>query len=189
MNKLGIFNQALAAVAHDRYLASTESTFPEAVHCRREWDAARASVLTAHAWGWLAVDIPSTVGAPSPDGANAVVFPRPPDAIRVLGAFDSDGRPLRTRMSADRITVYGAQEASVRYLPDSEAVEDWPPMVQQAVAAALAARIALPLTRIPALAKERAADAALALREAVRLDAAEERHGGDPADRYANARR
>lgn len=187
MTKLEIFNAALAALANDRFLSSADSTFPEGVHCRREWDAARKSVLSAAEWGWL---VEQTPYCDSYDpGTGNTLIPRPADALRILALVDENGRSLKATSANGAFRISGQRMVAIRYLPDNDEPDTWPHYITDAVAKALASRIAIPFKHDADLAQAVTIMAQRSLLEAVAIDSAESRHSGTAGDKYARARR
>lgn len=185
MTKLDIWNAALAMLPHDRSIATEDEESTEATRCRQHWDGARKAVLTAREWGWSAVETPACCGANATGGWFCF---RPPDAIRVIGLYTPDGR----RVASDPINGgLRAREpfTAVRYIPDEPDPDRWPPAVQEAVVAELAARIAPVLTDNPARSAELRQSALAAIEEAGHQDAQETAgDGGDPLV-FVHARR
>ncbi len=191
MTALDIFNRALAAIGHPRFLSAQASPFPEGVVCRREYDGARQSVLAAHEWGWLASEIPlcdGTEDTNSDTGRTLYIYPRPPAALRITAVQDANGRAVRWNAVNGGIQA-PAEVASVRYLPDSVNPDNWPGSVLDAVVVELAARIAIPLDAGPNAMKNMRALAAAALAKAIGNDGGEVRYGGSNPNKYADARR
>lgn len=188
MTVLDLFNNSLGALGYKTFLGSENSTFPEGVACRREWPGARTAVLSAHEWGWLTLQVPiSDIDPTTCDATGKAVYlyPRPPAALRIVGVLDQDERSVK--WSAVNAQIQTETEvALIRYIPDDPTPEDWPTAIQDAVALALAARIAIPLGRNP---KDVQAAAATTLLTAIRQDSSEIKYGGTSADRYINARR
>lgn len=187
MTKLDIWNAALAALANDRFLSSSDSTFIEAVHCRREWDAARKHVLSAHEWGWLVEQSPYFDAAAQGDDGRTVI-PRPQDAARILGVVGMDGRSLPARSANGMFHVETDGPCAIRYIPDNDEPETWPQGFCDAVAMELASRIAVPLKRDADLAKAAAQWALRALSRAIGVDSGESRASGTAGDKYARSR-
>jgi hypothetical protein len=191
MTTLDIFNKALAAIGRTRFLSSTASTFVEGVHCRAEWDGARQAVLSAHEWGWLAVQLPMCNGSEcvcEATGQPAYNYPRPPDALRIAAVMDAEGG--RVKWQAVNGVIQSPVEAvAIRYIPDSDDPTGWPSAIVDAVVYELAARIAIPLTRDGQLAKAMKQGSLLYLGTAVSRDSSEVKYGGDTENRYAKARR
>lgn len=183
MTVLDIKKKALALLPHDPELASASGS-AEAAHLTEHWDAARKAVLTAREWGWLVRETPACCGV---GFGEAFCYERPPDAIRVIGLCAPDGR----RLKADAVNGgFRSPEPvyAIRYLPDSPDPNDWPPAVQDAVAAELAARIAPVITDNPSRSAELRRDAVAALEEAGRQDAQEVAYDGSDPNVFVHAR-
>ena len=191
MTVVELFNRALAALGHDRFISSEDSPFIEAVHCRREWDGARQGVLAAHEWGWLVLDVPICDGTETTDeatGKTVYIYPRPSACLRLLGVTDTNGKRIKWRAVNAQIEA-DTDPVKISYLQDSEDPDDWPAPVQDAVVTELAARIAIPLKQDAGLAKQMRLDAVLALAVAKQRDSLEVRYDGSLTTKYADARR
>ncbi len=189
MEIVDIYNKALAAVGCTRFLSSPDATFAEAVHCRREWEAARLTVLGGHEWGWLAEEVPYCDGTliESDDGPTYYQYARPATAIAITAVMDVN--ELRVKWHAANSVIYSQTDvAKIRYVPDSTTIDDWPIPVQDAVALELAARIAFPLKQDKRLAQAVRKEADVAFAEAVKRDSKEVRYGGTAGNRYINSR-
>lgn len=189
METVDIYNKALAAIGLTRFLSLATSTFPEAVHCRREWEAARKTVLGAHDWGWLAEDTPYCAGEPCYDNSDSkptYTYPRP-DCIMIAAVMDADGRRVKWT-PVNQLIKSSVAVARIRYVPDSEVIDDWPIPVQDAVAYELASRIAFPLLQDANIMKAMKALAVAHLSSAMTKDSAEVRFGGTNGRKYADAR-
>jgi hypothetical protein len=187
MTQLQIFNGALAALANDRYLSSTDSTFAEGVHLRREWDAARRMVLAAAEWGWLVEQTPYCDSLDQSTGKTVV--PRPDGVLRIIGIVDRDGRALKARAANGMFHVDAdGKPVAVRYLPDLDEPETWPFYIADAVIFTLAARVALPFKRDVNLAQALMNESLRAIIRAKSIDASEARASGTAGDKYVRAR-
>jgi hypothetical protein len=190
MTTADLFNKALAAIGHDRFISTENSPFAEGVHCRREWVGARQAVLSAHEWGWLVMEVPLCSGTECTNdetGKTLYVYPRPPSAIRITAILDEDGRQARFEAANGSIQT-AAPLAIIRYLPDSDDPADWPSSIQDAVIAELAARLALPMRKRVSIINSTRTQAGAALSNAIALDASESRFGGTSPNKYAEAR-
>lgn len=189
MDTVDIYNKALAAIGCTRFLSSPDATFVEAVACRREWESARVTVLGGHEWGWLAEEVPYCDGTIVENnyGPTLYQYARPATAIAITQVLDIDDR--RVKWHAANGVIYSETDvAKIRYVPDSETIDDWPILVQDAVAQELAARIALPVKQNLRLAQEMRKAAISAFDAAVKHDSKEIRYGGSAGNRYINAR-
>lgn len=190
MTAVDLWNKALAGIGHDRFVSSEDSVFIEAVHCRREWDGARLSVLTAHEWGWLVVEAAMCDGSScfcDATGKTIYYYPRPPEAILITSVTDEDGRRVRFSAVNNQIEA-PAEPAKIGYLVDNEVIDEWPSAIQDAVVAELAARIVFPLKKDAALLKQTRVLAAAALATAKQKDSSEVTYGGTNGRKYADAR-
>jgi hypothetical protein len=191
MTTLDLFNKALAAIGRKRFLSNVNSAFAEAVHCRREWDAARQAVLSAHEWGWLAQEMPlcqGTESTSSDGGVTVFLYPRPPAALRITAVMEETGKAVKWAAVNGQIQAT-VEAAIIRYLPDSDTPDDWPSAVQDAMVFELASRIAIPLEKNPNMLKGMKQLALAALATATGRDSSEVRYDGDTGNRYVNARR
>lgn len=188
MTALDIYNKALAAIGAERFLSSVDAKCVEAVHCRREWEAARISVLGAHEWGWLAEETTYCDGTEiDDDGPVLYSYPRPVGAIKVAAVMDTDGRRIKWT-SVNGLIQSETDVAKIRYVPDSETIDDWPIPVQDAVTFELASRIAVPITKNVELMGTMKKLAAAHLADAIQKDSSEVRYGGTNGRKYAEAR-
>lgn len=188
---LDIWNRALAAIGHDRFIGNVDSPFIEAVHCRMEWDAARKSVLTAHRWGWLVLEVPICDGTETTDtatGKTVYIYPRPSGALRIVSVTDEEGSRVNWKAVNAQIEAE-VDPVKISYLPDAEDPDDWPATVQDAIVAELAARIAVPVRKDARTADNMRRTAIAALDLARQRDAQEEEYDGEPDTRYTDSRR
>lgn len=184
MDKLAIWNKALALLPHDRRVAAENEGSLEAQRCAEHWDAARRAVLCAREWGWAMRSAPACCGASHYGGFFAM---RPPEALIVYGLYDRTGR----RVSSDAIDGgFRIKEPAfeIRYAEDENDPDRWPFAVQDAVAAELAARIAPVLTDNPQRSMQLRQDAMARLEEAGRQDAMETSYGGSDPLVFVHAR-
>jgi hypothetical protein len=186
MDKIEIWNAALALLPHDRRIAAEDENSTEAQRCREQWDGARRAVLSAREWGWAVKGAPACCGTYAHGGG--VFAMRPPEALIVTGLYDAWGH----RVAADAVNGgFRARGpvAEIRYIEDDERTEDWPAAVQDALVAELAARIAPVLADNPQRATQLRQEAVGRLEEAGRQDAQETAWGGGDPLAFVHARR
>ena len=185
MTKVDIWNKALAMLPHDRRVMAENDGSTEALRCADAWDDARLAVIAAANWGFLTVAMPVCNGVPC-DG-RGFRYPRPDDAVRVIGLYNRRGRKQRA------VAVQGAfyspcPAGSIRYIPDSKDYDDWPAWFLDAVVAELASRIAGTITGSMQQASLLQQTAQLKLATARDRDAREIRHDGLDPDYIAHVR-
>lgn len=127
---LDICNRALAVLGNDRTIYSLAyDPSAEAVRCRQLLPMAKRHVLSAHAWEF------ASRTDDAEDGDDL-----PADYVRLVGAYDLDGRPAVCRVVAGKVS--GSGVASIRYVSSSVGVSAYPARVQEAVMMALAMSLA-----------------------------------------------
>ncbi len=179
MTKLDIWNAALALLPHDIRVLALDEDSTEAQRCRENWDGARRKVLAAREWGALAIDIPAC--GPGP------VY-RPANALRVVGLVDARGRRIRSTHSNGALFAVCGFAAALRYIPDVDDPEAWPPAVQDAVVAELAARLCPVLTDNAAREADLRQEAERRIMDAGELDANESGWSGTDGMSFIRAR-
>lgn len=188
MDKYDLWNRALAIIPHDRRVSADRPDTTEHLRCADAWDAARRHVLASHEWGWATRAMGHAHGGAH--GADArFTFARPPDALRVVGLFDRDGRRVRADTCAGFFRA-SSPVVELRYIPDlgDDTVETWPPWFAEAVAYDLARRIS-PTIKGMSNSRQLETDARAALEEAKRIDASEVAWSGTDGKTFARARR
>lgn len=148
MTMTDIFNRALGFIGHDRTITEGETSSAEYVRCYREWDGSRLAVLSAHPWNFLLEATPITEGAETTDDVTdelAFEYDRPTDVIRIIQVTDGSHRRIEYRVAGGKIYT-SHEEIIIEYMEDEEDPDNWPHFIQDAVAAELASRIALPMT-------------------------------------------
>lgn len=189
MTPIDLCNNALAEIGHDRPVADLNGTTKESARCALFLPRARLDVLGSHPWSFSTrpqaatpVTLPAALRMPAFPHAYA----RPPDALR-LTATDAEGLPVSYRIDAHALHA----EAPVTQLSptcDDPDPDQWPAHVQEAVIAALALRLANPITGSAKVVQQAAQSYASKLRLAKSLDAQDSlSHPGTPR-RYAAAR-
>lgn len=173
MTAIDICNMALSDIGHDRHITSFETAgdrSKEAQRCALAWPRARRDVASCFAWSFLTVDMPA-VELPAAQAAQLLIpghnhaYAAPADAMRIVALVSSDGTKVAYVM---RGGIIHAQDPATRilYTVDSEQPDDWPQPFVDAVVAAVAARIARPLTGDEKVISRTALEYANALRAA-----------------------
>jgi hypothetical protein len=143
MTTLDLYNMALGMIGHDRTIAALPSTETEAVRCNTFYAPARRALFALYDWKWLSVQASITATAPAVNGLyiqDAIA-----GMLRLLNITDANGIPLVHEVVAGRIHT-DAATVLARYITDNTAPDTWPPLIVDAVAAELAARICVPMT-------------------------------------------
>lgn len=147
MTKLDIWNAALGMIGHDRQVTSVDPLVDasvEATRCRTFWDGARRLVFASRPWQWLAVEDAISATETGDDGVTHV-FDKPDDMLRLIAARATDGTPVVCHPHATTLRS-DADEMVIEYVADDDDPTWWPPLICDAVAAELAARIAIPMS-------------------------------------------
>lgn len=187
MDTLQIWNQALSKLPHDKQVVSLTEDSTEALRCATEWEGARKSVLTSHAWGCLKRTTVCTAGCNYQHEDMKYTYPRPANALRVIGLFDIEGRQVRSEV-INNAFFSDAPMASIRYVVDQEDPSELPFLMQEAIMYELAARIALPITGNVMTQRMVQAQAKNALELAKQADSSETDYSGTRGTTYADAR-
>ncbi len=186
MTEIDVCNLALGMLGHDRTITALDDGSAEAARCSLFLPRARLAVLGAHPWGFLALETPQLEGGPAPDGRR-YCYERPFEALRVVGLSDRAGLPVRFDY-VNGLLLADAPEACVTYTLDNDNPDDWPPKVQDAVAADLAAKLAGPMGGDASQVQLARQSAAVCLLDARAADDNETAFRGVPGNRYAEAR-
>lgn len=189
MTTLELCNNALAEIGHDRFITALDAATKEAQRCALFLPRARADVLGSHPWSFLTQTLPPalvTLPAALRKPAYPHAYARPAGALHLTGT-DPDGLPVATL--ADAQTLHAAEPLNaIDATFDEPNPDQWPPYVQEAVIAALALRLANPITGSGKIVQQAAQSYSAKLRTAKGLDAQTSlAHPGTPR-RYANAR-
>lgn len=189
MNKVDLWNKALALLPHDRRVEDGAEETIEAIRCRDHYDDARRRILAAHEWGWAVQATPCCTGSLAfhRPGPTEYAWPRPDGVVRLVGLFGPDGRRVKAQ-SHGGFVFSDAPIASVRYIPDIEDLDEWPAWALDALAAELGQRIAPLITSNIAVERKLQAMAAERLAFAIRTDASEVRWNGTDGRTFARSR-
>jgi hypothetical protein len=145
MTTLELFNLALGMIGHDRTISALPSTSTEAVRCNTFYESARRAVFALKEWRWLAQDATITTSTTRNSDGVTYVHAKPSGLLRVLDVTSASGTPLIFDVVGASILT-DAPTVILRYIADSTDPSAWPPIICDAVAAELAARICLPMT-------------------------------------------
>jgi hypothetical protein len=118
-------------------------TSPEAVRFRSMFPVAVRTCLATHDWDFAAVAMPMHTAYASPDGWTRIA--RPPEAVRIIGAFDREGHKLPMKQTRDfiEVRVSGENERfDLRYISMDIDFSVAPPTFTEAVVYKLAALMA-----------------------------------------------
>ena len=166
--KTELFNMALGMCAHDRTVTDADtSTATEAVRCRTFYDGARRTVLAMHSWQWLAAEQALAGGTASPLDAASLVYAVPTGFLRAISLRSADGTPAVYAVIGANIRT-DATAPVLTYVKDDANPANWPPLIVDAVACELAARICVPITGNFDLSVNLRRQAALYIAEAAR---------------------
>jgi hypothetical protein len=113
----------------------------------------RRAELAKYAW-IFAMRSSSSVGTEVENGSMTMQFDMPTDAVRILPlTYDGEpsGIPINWRQTG--IYIYTDQDTPqvIRYIKDITDPDEWSPLFVEVMAAALAVKIALPLTHKQAM--------------------------------------
>jgi hypothetical protein len=172
MTTLDLFNMALGMIGHDKTISALPSTSTEAIRCNTFYEAARRSVFGLYKWQWLAQDV-SLTSSSRFGTAGPYIHAKPTGTLRVLDVTNAAGLPLAYDVIGASIHT-DAATIILRYIADSTDPATWPPLIADAVACELAARIAIPMTSNFNLSKSLRAQSAGYLSEAAAQYGAEE---------------
>lgn len=172
MTVVDVFNAALATCGHDRQVVgdhAEEDSSVEAVRCRTFYDGARRMVFAFHDWQWLCQERTLTqvdpIAPEAPNPGPMYLVEKPDHLLRVLSVKGEDGTPLAYSVLQDGIHV-DRETVVVRYVEDLLDPDAWPPLIQDAVVAELAARVCIPLTGNFELSNKIRQQSALLMRQA-----------------------
>lgn len=116
----------------------------------RHYDQTRRAELAKHLWVF-AIGSESVTGTDlgTGDGTLNWSYPRPTDALRILPlTYDGEpgGIPISWRQEGDVILSDQESPRIIRYIEDVTDPDNWSPLFVEVMVAALAVKIALPLT-------------------------------------------
>lgn len=185
MTKIDIWNKALAMLPHDRRVTAEDDGSTEALRCADAWDDARKAVICAANWGFLTTIMPVCKG--SMCGSIGYRYPRPHDAVKIIGLWGLNGRKQKT-IAAKGAFFSQCPAGSIRFISDSDDYDSWPNWFLDAVVAELAYRISGPITGSIQQTNLLQQKATLAIITAKDRDAKEIRHDGMDPDYISNSR-
>lgn len=150
--KLDICNRALAFLGQEG-ISSFDDATESARRCRLFYDAVRRETLRAHEWGFALRTRPLALLKKAKDPLYPFVYAYPQEALFVCRVFDAADagaaarRPWREfSFKGLRALACGAQKACARYICDEDDPARFDPLFARALALALAADLAQPLT-------------------------------------------
>lgn len=188
---IAICNVALTTYLGAASITSLNGASPEAENCKLHYDRVRRSLLKRFPWYWASrreLLVEETIN--DREGAWAHRYARPGHVIAVRWVNDAaaariamqDGRNPDSLREITADSIYSdVPGASIEYIRDEEDPTLFPPDFADALSAAIAAAIAMPITRDPAKKKDAEQGAALLLDQAMAMDfnqrpATEQRH-------------
>lgn len=174
---VSISNLALSHLGKGRINALTEDS-AEARQCAMHLGLARDTLLAAHAWSF-ARRVESLAAKPNSWPERwAFAYQRPADCLRIIRLVppvdilaESEGAAHQTR---GRTLFCNLTPATLDYVARTDDASVYPPLFTDALSWALAARLAMPLTRESRLMQEALAMADAATARASTQDANED---------------
>jgi len=152
--------------------------------CNLHFETTREAALQKHAWVFAVKRV--EVDPAETSGAWRWAYEMPADALRILPVMDGDIEIDWTREGSQVLTHCGGTRV-MRYVANIIDPNDWPAVFTEVLAAALAVKIAHPLTgksNMVQMAKDAYSDA---VREALRVNAIEKK-GHCPRSSWIEAR-
>lgn len=186
MTETDVCNLALGSIGHDRTIASLTEGTAESVRCALFLPRARLAVLGAHDWGFLTREDPAVLGKLAQDGRR-YMYARPFESLRICGMTDTQGEPVKF-VYVNGMLLSECAEVVISYTLDNDDPEAWPEKVLDAVAWALAMRLAGPMTGKLEKIQMARQMAITSLLDAKAADCNETRDRGEPGNRYVDAR-
>lgn len=187
MTKLDLWNFALAQIPHDKRVLAEDEQSIEAERCRMFWDVSRVKVLSIHNWTFATRRVDCAAGLHVTALGHSFTYPRPSDALKVIGIFDARGRQINC--SGYNGMLYADEAfARLKYIVDIEEPSDMPLLVQIAIGWDLAVQIAPLITGGGVRIRQIAQQAQNALADAKLTDTESVQGGGQPDTHYADAR-
>lgn len=150
MTTLELYNMALGLIGHDQVIIALPSTSTEARRCNTFYAAARRAVFSFYDWQWLISKASVTTATTFNSDGVTFVHAKPTGMLRLVDVRDAAGTPLVYEIVGGNIHT-DAANVVLSYISDSTDPDVWPPLIQDAVTAELAARIAIPMTGNAAL--------------------------------------
>lgn len=140
------------ALSHIRAgsITSLDEASAEARACKLHYDQARRVLLSSHAWMWARKREAMASLTNTREAAWAYAYRRPSDCLKFLGVQDdylAKSDPNPTLHEIEGTTIYSHLTPGIAvYVADESDPTRFPPLFIDALAAALAARLATPLT-------------------------------------------
>lgn len=186
-SKVEIVNLALSSLGAKSTITDLDSDASvESRQASLHYEQALKKALTASYWSFATTWGTSALLSASPPKDWTYMYALPANCLRVLGVVNAAGRvkkpkPFQRASYNGQIVLLTDTESPVwRYVFFNEDATTYSPEFVDVVAAALAARLAMPLTRKRELAKEAAAAYKTAVAIASAADANENNQNGDP---------
>jgi hypothetical protein len=182
---VSICNLALSSLGKDEISSLTEAS-AEARACNQFYTISRDTLLQSYPWRFATKT--QSLGEISNDkaGAWSYAYARPVDCLKVLWlrpAYSNDAAPVDEFGSPYEIEgrrIYcNLSPAFMRYITREIDVAHFPPLFVDALASALAVRLAMPMTRSPKIRADAYQFAKLARADAEVADANEIRETSD----------
>ena len=145
MDKVGIWNIALALVAERRAL-SPDDTATGAQLCADHYDAARDAVLAARPWSFAISRLSIAAAGAAPTWGPTKAFDLPASVLRVLSVTDGEYELDEWRVEGRQIVATYDGPVKVRCVERIEDESRFSPGFVETLAAYLAHLVALPLT-------------------------------------------
>lgn len=176
MTILDICNNALADLGHDAVITSLDPAADpsrEASRCALFYPRARAEVLSVHPWSFNTV----TEAAVRVEAAESTLlvpgftfcYAAPTSSLRINDLLSADGQSLSFLRQSG--LLHAREEAdTLLYTIDAEDPADWPALVQEAVIACLAHKLARPMAKSQRVTAEAAQTYGAALATAKHAD-------------------
>lgn len=185
-NTVEICNLALSSLGSKSTIQSLEEASVEARQCKLHYNQARDTVLAASTWSFATKTDTSALLVSNPPGDWTYAYAEPADLVKMHRIVSEIGRiepPLpyeRGILNGQRVLFTDTWSPVWRYITNSGATGTYSPAFVNALVAQIAMRLAMPLTRKPDLRMAAAKDYAIAVREAIAVDANENSENGEP---------
>ena len=143
---VSIWNRALQLVGA-QMVVSTDQDSRNARACKKAWEMVRQGEFRAHNWSCLIKRVALAASTTAPTFNKAYAYPLPDKFLRLLPPDpESNSIDLDHQIEGSTIVTNESEPLYIRYIEDSEVVNQYDSLLREALAAALALAICEEIT-------------------------------------------
>lgn len=141
-----ICNLAISWVAGQRITSLDDDESTEAILCRENYEASRQAVLEEREWTFATKRVVLNKLSNTPEFGYSSLFKLPADCLKVRSVLNGNLQPIEYTVEEDHILA-DEEFVNVRYTFDMKNTIKFSELFTQALAAHIASKIALPLSK------------------------------------------